>query len=220
MRQPHGGKRANRLEAQNHPDRVEVDAAGRWSEGRASYPGNPEALRHATGIVRCRDGVSGLSRSHSSRRTGRRRAEPVRSGKSHAFCERRTETPVRCRRSGPTGGAGSPKCCSGRPFNLQTTRGTEQSSLLRDDRNRRIRNRTYGGVGGRRAQARLLPDAGFFIRDRKRALADLRPPVCASFRSAACRRKKLIPMRRPAAGARPGPPRRPPPESSRAIAAG
>ncbi len=25
--------------------------------------------------------------------------------------------------------------------------------------NRRIRNRTYGGVGGRRAQARLLPDA-------------------------------------------------------------
>ena len=26
--------------------------------------------------------------------------------------------------------------------------------------NRRIRNRTYGGVGGRRAQARLLPDRG------------------------------------------------------------
>ena len=27
--------------------------------------------------------------------------------------------------------------------------------------NRRIRNRTYGGVGGRRAQARLLPDRVF-----------------------------------------------------------
>jgi hypothetical protein len=26
--------------------------------------------------------------------------------------------------------------------------------------NRRIRNRTYGGVGGRRARALLLPDAG------------------------------------------------------------
>ena len=62
MRQPHCGERANKLEAQNHPDSVEVDAAGIWSEGRASYPGNPEVLRevtdvwcHATGIVRCRD---------------------------------------------------------------------------------------------------------------------------------------------------------------------
>ena len=29
--------------------------------------------------------------------------------------------------------------------------------------NRRIRNRTYGGVGGRRVQTRLLPDSAEFI---------------------------------------------------------
>ncbi len=33
-----------------------------------------------------------------------------------------------------------------------------ENQLAKDDRNRRIRNRTYGGVGGRREQSRLLPD--------------------------------------------------------------
>ncbi len=44
--------------------------------------------------------------------------------------------------------------------------------------NRRIRNRTYGGVGGRRAQARLLPDV--IISSRKQEACDR---VAAEFRA-------------------------------------
>ena len=38
------GERAIRLEARCHPDRAGVDAAGRWGEGHASYPGRSDRL--------------------------------------------------------------------------------------------------------------------------------------------------------------------------------
>ena len=37
---------------------VEVDAAGRWGEGRAAYPGRSVNLPSATGIERCWDGLA------------------------------------------------------------------------------------------------------------------------------------------------------------------
>jgi len=44
-----------------------VYAAGLWEEGRANYPGRSVNLPRATGIARCRDGLSEVSRRHSSR---------------------------------------------------------------------------------------------------------------------------------------------------------
>ena len=46
---------------------VSVDAAGIWDEGRANYPGRSANLPCATGIERCRDGLTEVSRGHSSR---------------------------------------------------------------------------------------------------------------------------------------------------------
>ena len=46
---------------------MEVDAAGIWNEGRASYPGRSVTLLCATDIARCRDGVAEVSRGHTSR---------------------------------------------------------------------------------------------------------------------------------------------------------
>jgi hypothetical protein len=45
---------------------VEVDAAGIWDEGRASYPGRSVKLPCASGIERCYDGLAEVSRSRSS----------------------------------------------------------------------------------------------------------------------------------------------------------
>ena len=67
MRQPHLGERAKRLKAQYHPEGVEVDAAGIWDEGHASYPGRSVNLPCATGTERCRDGLAEVSRGHNSR---------------------------------------------------------------------------------------------------------------------------------------------------------
>ena len=38
-------------------------------EGHASYPGRPVSLPCATDIARCRDGLTGVSRGHSSHLT-------------------------------------------------------------------------------------------------------------------------------------------------------
>ena len=46
---------------------VSVDAAGIWDEGHANYPGRSVNLPCATGIERCRDGFSEVSRGHTSR---------------------------------------------------------------------------------------------------------------------------------------------------------
>ena len=46
---------------------VSVDAAGIWDEGHANYPGRSVNLPCATGIERCWDGVTEVSRGHSSR---------------------------------------------------------------------------------------------------------------------------------------------------------
>jgi hypothetical protein len=46
---------------------VTVNAAGIWDEGHAHYPGRSANLPCATGIARCRDGLTEVSRSHSSR---------------------------------------------------------------------------------------------------------------------------------------------------------
>jgi hypothetical protein len=44
-----------------------VDAAGMWDEGHANYPGRSANLLYATDIERCRDGLTEVSRGHSSR---------------------------------------------------------------------------------------------------------------------------------------------------------
>ena len=52
---------------------VDVDAAGMWNEGRASYPGRsavlppPRRFWGATGAARCRDGTAEVSRGHNRR---------------------------------------------------------------------------------------------------------------------------------------------------------
>ena len=45
---------------------VAVDAAGIWDEGHANYPGRSVNLPCATDIERCGDGVTEVSRSHTS----------------------------------------------------------------------------------------------------------------------------------------------------------
>jgi len=44
-----------------------VYAAGMWKEGHASYPGRSVNLPRATGIARCWDGSTEVSRGHNSR---------------------------------------------------------------------------------------------------------------------------------------------------------
>jgi hypothetical protein len=56
-----------RLEARYHPEGMEVDAAGVWDEGHAHYPGRSVILPRATDVERRRDGLTEVSRSHSSR---------------------------------------------------------------------------------------------------------------------------------------------------------
>jgi hypothetical protein len=46
---------------------VAVDAAGVWDEGHAHYPGRSVNLLSATGVERCRDGLTEVSRGHRSR---------------------------------------------------------------------------------------------------------------------------------------------------------
>ena len=57
------------------------------------------------------------------------------------------------------------------------TNGTQLAAALVVvvDRNRRIRNRMYGGVGGWRGQLRLLPDSVANIRLRGGQLVDCEP---------------------------------------------
>jgi hypothetical protein len=50
MRQPHLGERAKRLKAPDHPEGVEVDAAGILDEGHANYSGRSVNLPCATGV--------------------------------------------------------------------------------------------------------------------------------------------------------------------------
>ena len=45
---------------------VAVDAAGIWDEGHANYPGRSVNLPCATGVERLRDGLTEVSRGHTS----------------------------------------------------------------------------------------------------------------------------------------------------------
>src|SRR2546422_5796095 len=68
MRRRREGEGAKKPEAQCHPDRVGVDATGRWSESHASYPGRPRPTP-VTGDVRLSGWPRterGVSRGHSS----------------------------------------------------------------------------------------------------------------------------------------------------------
>jgi hypothetical protein len=49
---------------------VAVDAAGIWDEGHAHYPGRSVNLPCATGVERRWDGLSEVSRGHTSRSKG------------------------------------------------------------------------------------------------------------------------------------------------------
>ena len=155
MRQPHLGERAKKLEARNHPEGEEVNAAGVCSEGRASYPGRSADLPCATAIERWRDGWAEVSRGRSScLQPKRRRAELVMSGQSRVLSARtgqksRGDTGA----NDWTGWAGSPEGGHGAHGPTgDMTHETQLAGAVRPvHKNRRIRNRTYGGVGGRRA---------------------------------------------------------------------
>lgn len=56
-------------------------------------------------------------------------------------------------------GAGSPEGYSKCPETSRRTVNETKLTSATEDRNRPLRNRTAGGVGGRREQSRLLPDA-------------------------------------------------------------
>ena len=78
------GEGAKRPEARCYPDLTGVDAAGRWGESHASYPGRSVCLPCASCTERCGEGQAEVSRGRiSCQRTavkGRTRgAEPVRS---------------------------------------------------------------------------------------------------------------------------------------------
>jgi hypothetical protein len=65
-----------RPEARSHPDRAGVDAAGRWGESHASYPGRSAGLPQ--GLVTPRGVATGEQKSAEavlSRSAQRRRAE-------------------------------------------------------------------------------------------------------------------------------------------------
>ncbi len=67
MRQPHLGEEATKIQSPIAIlEGVEVDAAGIWDEGFASYPGRSVNLPCASGIERCYDGLAEVSRSRSS----------------------------------------------------------------------------------------------------------------------------------------------------------
>ena len=62
------GEGANKPEAQRHPDRVSVDAAGGWSEGHASYLGRSVVvLEAARDVERRTDAAAEVSSGHINR---------------------------------------------------------------------------------------------------------------------------------------------------------
>jgi hypothetical protein len=61
------GKGTNLPEARCHPDRAYVDAAGRWGESHASYPGRSACLPLASQVERRDEGQVEVSRGNSSR---------------------------------------------------------------------------------------------------------------------------------------------------------
>ena len=152
MRQLHLGERAKRLEARNYPESEGVDAAGICSEGRASYPGRPVSLPCATGVERRRDGLAGVSRRRSSCRSPRwRRAEPVTSGQSRVLSvhsEQKLRRPPRAASDVPRPEVADRRR-GARRMSGDTMHETQTHGAPALDRNRRIRNRMYGGVGGR-----------------------------------------------------------------------
>ena len=156
MRQSHLGEGAKKPEARNHPEGGKVDAAGVCSEGRASYPGRPASLpERATHVARLGDGSAGVSRGRSSRwKPQRRRAEPVMSGQSRVL----SGVPGHKSWQGPRATATaasrpevSMRCCGARWATGDTMHETKLAGARCPvDRNRRMPNGTYGGVGGRR----------------------------------------------------------------------
>jgi hypothetical protein len=145
---PHLGEGAMKPEARYHPEDAAVDATGIWHESHASYPGRSTALPCATGVERRRDGAAEVSRGRSSR-TNRRRAEPV--GEAGTIF---LNVLSRCRASGLVSevSAGS---CNVRYKCFEDDRHCGPQSGY--DRNRRVRNRTHGGVGGGTPQGAPYP---------------------------------------------------------------
>lgn len=97
------GKGANKPEAQSHPDRTGVDAAGRWSEGHASYLGRSVVvLETARDAERRTDAAAEVSNGQSSRLQSangpniRRRTGAMRSS-GEGDVEKTAEKPERTR---------------------------------------------------------------------------------------------------------------------------
>jgi len=157
LRQPHRGEGAKRPEARYHPDGEEVDAAGVCSEGRASYPGRAADSPCATAIERWRDESAEVSRGRSSglgtKATKGRTC--VEWQVMHAL-RLATEQKLSGDRGATAcvGGAGSVanglRCLLALGRHANGTSSRDARFALVHHRNRRMRNRMSGGVGGRR----------------------------------------------------------------------
>ena len=154
MRQCGGVSRRVYAKPDTCTERRAVDPTGISVKVSAQYPGRSDALPRASGVGRRCDGVSEVSRGHSScRKFRQRRAEPVMSGQSHvlsAWTERKLRGDTGA--YSETGEAGSLEGDYGCLLaNRRHVNGTKLAGAVRPvDRNRRMRNRMYGGVGGRR----------------------------------------------------------------------
>ena len=81
------GEGAMRPEAQCHPDRAGVDAAGIWGESHAPYPGRAVGVPCASRAARCGEASPAVSSGHSS---------PLRTGVKGQTQEAEPARDVRC----------------------------------------------------------------------------------------------------------------------------
>ncbi len=172
------GERANGLEARCHPDRVGVYAAGMWGEGHASYPGRPVRLSISPGPVASGGAAKGGQESaeaivaawHCGEGPNMRSGTCTERSMREEDADTRAEQPERSLSVG--GGT-----AEGRETERQTgtARDEHASEGARAPEphvfpvNRRIRNRTSGGVGGWGREAPPYPLGGLGRREPPRS---------------------------------------------------
>ena len=147
-----------------------ADAAGLSVQVGAHYPGKsakPSVKGRTTGIERSREGKAEVSRGHTSRRECTDEGPNLRETGDQI-----SGVWNRCLERGPEAGSigRNPRGKAGR-----STRPRQRGQRPDDRRNRRIRNRTSGGVGGRGRQLPLLPDSGGRVRRESHGAAAGRP---------------------------------------------
>jgi len=145
------GKKANIFKARYLHGKCGRKCGGHKWEGRTSYPGRSVNLPWATGIERCRDGLAEVSRGHSSRTDQATKGRTCHLMRDRYLVRLEQMSRKRALKREVSDGI--------REVTLGAYRASRiEVNKVEDGRNRRIRNRMYGGEGGRRARALLLPD--------------------------------------------------------------